>query len=151
MGATDRVPAFGLWLYARDYAEAAGIVQAEKHEKIFMPCYYLYCHAIELALKALLRCAGYTIKQFIDIGHDLDELLEAAQNSGLADCLPKLDPDQFKAIKSANAYYRSKDFEYIMAGTKHLPTIGILGSCAQQLVAFTKQECEKSRQKRHPT
>ncbi len=48
------------------------------------PRYFLFCHAIELVLKAFLAYQGYSQKELIDIfGHDLEALLAKSIDLGL--------------------------------------------------------------------
>ena len=69
----------GLLKHAEDFAKAATIVvDADEHDKAPIAVYYLYGHAIELALKSVLRLHGDSDKCLKKIGHDLDCALKRA-------------------------------------------------------------------------
>ena len=50
----DRTSSMGLWTYAKDYLEAGYTVTTNVSRALApTPAYYLYSHAIELALKRI--------------------------------------------------------------------------------------------------
>lgn len=48
------------------------------------PAYFLYTHAIELAMKAFLAANGMDEKRLMKIGHQLDHLLKSCIDDGLS-------------------------------------------------------------------
>ena len=129
----DRTSPLGLYRYADEYRAAAEIVQSQKPGKLIIPIYYLYGHAIELALKAFLRSQGQTVEQLKSLGHDLEVALSAAEASGLAGFMT-LPADDRTALELLNPYYRDKELEYIKVGTKHFPTPQSLRHCVDTIV-----------------
>jgi len=65
------------------YAAAADAVN-ERHPNSLHVLSHLLGMSIELALKAYLRQAGFTVERLRKLGHDLAGLLGAAENMGLA-------------------------------------------------------------------
>ena len=141
MDPIDRTSALGLWRYAHEFWQAAEAAQAIKPGKVFIPSYYLYGHAMELALKAFLRSQGHTVAQLRDLGHDLEAALKTAEGAGLSTFV-NLSNDDRTAVGLLNLYYRTKELEYIVVGVKHFPTVQSLRSCAQNLVRGTKGPSE---------
>jgi hypothetical protein len=101
--------------------------------------YYLTCHAVELALKAFLRLRrvpSETLKK--KLGHDLEKLLEQADDEHLAEYLTP-DARQRSALKRVNTYYRHKVLEYFsrrqpLRGPEGLSNLGTLDSLAHELI-----------------
>lgn len=108
------------------------------------PAYYLYCHAIELVLKAYLRGSGSSLEELKHIGHDLSKAYEKALVAGLkSKCA--LTPDMETAINLVNQVYRDKEFEYIKIGARTIPTIEILRETTELLVSNLERYCYKKR------
>jgi hypothetical protein len=55
--------------------------------------YFLFCHSIELVLKAYLLSRGGTTKSLKKLGHDLTKLFQTCGIKGL-----KLDPDDVRRL-----------------------------------------------------
>jgi hypothetical protein len=56
----ERTSATGLWMFAESYRDAANHLVQGCDLRHDAPIYFLYTHAIELALKAYLRAKGST-------------------------------------------------------------------------------------------
>lgn len=112
----------GLWNYAAHFFRAAEKLQDEKEAGIDIPIYFLYGHAIELVLKALLSYHGYDEQKLITIRHDLDKAWKKAEDHGLSNYLANVE-DVEKTIGSFNHYYKTKQFEYLYPGFKRYPRI----------------------------
>mgnify|MGYP001609530027 CR=1 FL=1 len=113
-----RTTAQGLIRYARDYFKAYKIVQQQEPKiiSLYQVKFYLLCHAIELALKADLKRRGYTRKQLLDLGHNLENLLRLLKEKHEV----ILDAESMKQILLADSLYSSKQFEYPQTGEKYL-------------------------------
>ena len=89
----SRTTAIGLARYAKEYLEAAIVVDQEMGKRAAfirvspIPAYFLLTHGIELTLKAYLRFAGLAVEQLgaRDLGHDLKALYAKACELGLGD------------------------------------------------------------------
>ena len=105
-----------------------------KHDSQDTVLYYLYCHSIELALKALLAYHGYSREDLkTRIRHDLKRAWKAALETGLADYLTEV--EQIRTVISVlSPYYMAKEFEYITGGYRSLPTIGDLYQATTQVI-----------------
>lgn len=122
----SRTTAIGLARYAKEYLEAAIVVDQElgvKRSPFYIspiPAYFLLTHAIELTLKAYLRGAGLSVRQLQGVGHDLDALLAKANELGLGDChtFTAEDNEAFAFLVAANSHHR---FRYIQTGETRLP------------------------------
>ncbi|HUD09866.1 MAG TPA: HEPN domain-containing protein [Patescibacteria group bacterium] len=115
-----RLTSRGLIMYAWDYFKSFEDLH-EKHPKPisrYEVKYYLLCHAIELAMKAYLREKGYTRKQLLDIGHDLEKLIKELHSNEVL-----MDVDSMVRTFTANQYYKTKQFEYPQTGFKELPNL----------------------------
>lgn len=141
----DRTSSMGLWRYSKDYLEAGYAVATALPRAVApTPAYYLYCHAIELALKAYLRGKGASIKDLKRIGHDLFKAYDKAMSIGLKN-LCELTPELVDAIKLVNPTYSKKEFEYITAGAKTLPQIEIIQETAVSLIYGIERFCCEKR------
>lgn len=129
----SRFTAIGLIKYAFDYQKAYTLLQEQEKrvQHLYQVKYYLVCHSIELVLKAFLRMRGYSRKQIIDFGHDLESLL----NELYTEHSLFVDEDSAIRIKSANKYYSSKQHEYPRVGMKELPSITELSSILDLMIA----------------
>jgi hypothetical protein len=141
----DRTSSMGLWTYAKDYLDAGYAVTTSVPQALApTPAYYLYCHAIELALKAYLRGTGESITDLKRIGHDLSKAYKKALTIGLKD-ICELTPELVEAIELANPIYSTKEFEYMKVGAKTLPNIKVLHATAGSLIYGIKKFCCEKR------
>jgi hypothetical protein len=86
-GDDERTSALGLFNTARSYWRSAEYLSAAHLSGIThpgAPVTFLFCHAIELYLKAYLRCAGKDVSQLKKLGHHVANLAQSAVKSGLA-------------------------------------------------------------------
>ncbi len=140
----DRTSAPGLLRSAREFMDAALIVHERRGNVPFSPVYFLYGHAIELALKAFLRLHGYSMERIDEIGHNLESLVAEAHRFDLLTIIP-MSSVHLEAISSLNPYYRGKELEYIDAGQKWHPSLPDLQSCCRTLVHRISLLCRKNR------
>jgi hypothetical protein len=64
-----------LWFYAESYRDAANHLAQNCKLRHDAPLYFLYAHALELALQAYLRAKGATTDEMRRLGHRLPVLL----------------------------------------------------------------------------
>lgn len=82
----DRTTAFGLFNYAHSYWQSATKLHFVKVRASHpdSPVLFLYCHAVELYLKAYLRAHGVSAAQLRkSYGHNLIRLAAGARRNGL--------------------------------------------------------------------
>ena len=138
----DRTPSSGLWWFAEDYYKAAVVTSDIRNCSLCSSVVpnYLVCHSIELVLKAFLRAKGFRVQNLRKFGHDLESVLAEARKQGL-DGFCTVPSEFLEHLRRANFYYRLKDFEYIVAGVMHLPSLDVLLSGARVLLGGTKEFC----------
>lgn len=137
----------GFWNYARHFLTAA---RSARTDKEFSPVpYYLYCHGLELALKAFVLARGGTQHQLKSkIGHNLDRALRQAESKGLRD-LVSLTQGETTQVQRANAYYDDKGFEYFTAhpavtGYPNLPELTLMDALLDRLLQGIELECAQA-------
>lgn len=117
------------------------IAKAFKQSAHFSPVpYYLYCHAIELLLKAFLLANGVPkidLPKRALYGHDLGKILQKAKELGLG-AVVIITQELEKEIEKANKYYAHKGFEYFdvikaVSGYPELPDLLSLECVASAL------------------
>ena len=128
---------------ARDFLEAARLIRPQK-PVWFAPTYFLVCQSIELSFKAFLRGSGYSDTQLRRIGHDLDASASAAIAAGVASYI-SLSEQDIAAIAAVNPYYRFKDFQYSVSGSKSFPHPDVLLELAERLWQNLRVFCEEHR------
>ena len=110
----------GFLKHAEAFAQAASvIVESEKNEasKVLRPILYLYCHAIELALKSVLIRHGTTDKKLKKISHDL---AKAFCRACKYEEMKFLSSDLRSCVEQLNPYYSGKHLEYHRTGMMHV-------------------------------
>ena len=139
-----RTNSMGLWTSASEFYEAASLVEKKAEGRISIPAYFLSCRAIELVFKAFLRARGIGLEAMIRMRHDLNLLLSTAEREGL-ESFATLEVDQVNAIRAINPYYKGKELEYIVTGSKRYPHLRDLQSCASTLLKGTMKVCLEGR------
>ncbi len=125
----------GLWRYAREFYRAAKKLTAEDGENIDIVAYYLYCHSIELILKAVLSFKGYKEENLKKIGHDLKKAWKKVVNLEPSIRENLMNPEKIEeVIGMVNCYYKNKEFEYIKTGAKIFPTIKEVHDATEELL-----------------
>ena len=143
-----RLSPLGFHRYASQFYDAAKSVEVGTS---FTPVpYYLYCHSLELVLKAFLLTNNVSIEQLKDsrkLGHNLTKVLNKAKGLGLEDIV-KITGVQEGEIRKANDYYNNphKGFEYFevipaVMGYKNLPDLDVLADLTSTLVAQLELVC----------
>jgi hypothetical protein len=126
----DRTTATGLFNTARSYwrsAEELDALQVEvSHREA--PVTFLFCHAIELYLKAFLRGAGKTIADLKKVGHRVADLAALATASGLS-----LEPEHSEILSHIDDTDVAIEARYIVTGFKTRPANEALAQVAGHL------------------
>jgi hypothetical protein len=106
-GFDDQGAPFAFQFYARDFYAA---YKAYTPRGRYSPArFFLLCHSIELAAKALCLATGSTVPDLHQISHDL---LKACAPSVLGALGITLTPKENTELTKANEYYSNKGFEY---------------------------------------
>ena len=136
-----RTNARGMLRYANDYFKAYKILleREPRFLTLYQVKFFLLCHSIELALKADLKRRGYTRKQLLDLGHDLEKILKVLKEKHEV----LLDVESLRQIFLANELYKTKQFEYSLTGAKFLADISKLESITDLILSKTLYWIEK--------
>ena len=144
------VTPWGFHRYASQFLRTARLVRSHAIRKFSPVPYYLYCHGIELILKAFLLTQGVAKSDLPKptLRHDLDKILARCKRHGL-NAFVKIDVRQEDAIKKANAYYVAKGFEYFeirnaARGYRDLPHLDDLDAVCTMLVRDLEAQCRNA-------
>jgi len=143
MADESRTTGMGLWTDANQMLAAAKHLASVKGFEFSQPLYYLLGHALELSFKCYVRAKGATLSCLRSIGHDLDLALDWALTAGLADIVQITEKDR-GVISLMNGYYKAKEFEYRVTGSKKYPLASDLIELVERILKATKSECRKS-------
>jgi hypothetical protein len=142
-----RTTSLGLLNYAKEYLKAYEILQKENSIKWISPVrLYLFCHGLELALKAFLKNKKKTIAEIKKMGHDLQKIKKESKEMQ-DDKLNALTDHDWAVISILNQYYKKKDYEYIFTGAKQYPSEKDLNktySKVQRFIQLINQDCSDS-------
>jgi hypothetical protein len=124
----ERTNAVGLFNTARSYWRSAEHLAAAHlnltHPQA--PVTFLFCHAIELYLKAYLRGIGpNSVEQLKQMGHRVASLAKTAANSGLV-----IGPEQAEILTHIANTDVAIEARYIVTGFKDRPTNEALSNVA---------------------
>jgi hypothetical protein len=89
------------------------------------PVTFLFCHAIELYLKAYLRGTGKNIAQLKKIGHRVADLAKSSTESGFV-----IVPEQAEILSHIDDDDIAIEARYIVTGFKNMPTNEALSGVA---------------------
>jgi hypothetical protein len=153
LGPTDGTPPISILLSGESYFEAAERLAAaigECHLKPgfeIQPVYYLYRHALELAMKAFLRSGGVTVRELA--GHRLGHNLGRLYNEALAYQLP-LDEEFRKltrrVIRLLDRADREQQSRYVILGVQQMPDLAAVRHVGRGLFAAIRPYCSGSDQ-----
>lgn len=103
-------------------------------------CYYLVCHALEIAMKSYLILNGYKEKDLIDISHNLVDIMKILKTKGYY----TFTSDEEKMILGINKYYSKKEFEYHRtAGQKLYPNLILLKDFTWKVIRDSNEKIEE--------
>jgi hypothetical protein len=126
----ERTNAVGLFNTARSYWRSAEHLNAANLKVTHpqAPVTFLFCHAIELYLKAYLRGAGNNVAQLKKIGHRVVDLARYAAESGLV-----IEPQQSEVLNHIDDRDVAIEARYIVTGFKNVPPNEALSGVATYL------------------
>ena len=126
----ERTNAVGLFNTARSCWRSAEHLNAASLKVTHpqAPVTFLFCHAIELYLKAYLRGTGSDLARLRKLGHRVAHLAKAATESGL-----DLGQEHFEILAHVDDADVAIEARYIVTGFKRVPTNEALSSVAEQL------------------
>jgi hypothetical protein len=90
------------------YAAAADALAERSELDLTHPCYFLRCHAIELALKATLLATGSSLAEVENYNHDLVRTFEEATKRGLT-----ASEETAQTIQQLSGLHRRHQFRYL--------------------------------------
>jgi hypothetical protein len=126
----ERTNALGLFNTARSYWRSAEHLNAARLKLTHpsAPVTFLFCHGIELYLKAYLRAGSHNVAQLKQVGHKLANLARASSKAGLS-----LPPEQSAILSHLDKADVAIEARYLVTGFKSLPTNEALSSLAEHL------------------
>jgi hypothetical protein len=124
----------GLLTTGQGFCESANqINNAPQMTAALLPVYYLYLHAVELALKSYIYFINQDENELKLIGHNLEAALDRALEIGITDIFP-LSQELHKCIQMINPVYKGKELEYFYPGLKRLPAIELVNNSTNSLL-----------------
>uniref|UniRef100_UPI0024932B62 hypothetical protein n=1 Tax=Sulfitobacter geojensis TaxID=1342299 RepID=UPI0024932B62 len=131
----DRTTDFGLFMFAHTYWEAASKMEdikfTSRHRNA--PIRFLYCHAVELFLKAFLRSQNFSLQEVKSMGHDLKKVGEEAKRRGL-----KIDEENLAVLQWITGHNLKN--RYIEVGVQSGPSNETLWCLCSLLFELTGEE-----------
>jgi hypothetical protein len=147
---TSKISPLGFHRYASEFAKSAQEARNALGSLFSPVSYYLYCHSLELALKAFLLAKGVEITELPQkktLGHDLLKILHRAKMLDLEASVP-LPAHWQTELQKANSYYLPPDkgFEYFgveraVRGYPDLPSLDVLEEIVTTLLAKLERVC----------
>lgn len=125
----ERITPLGFLALAKEYYLSFLVVK-EKYPQIVPQLhtkYFLICHCIELIMKTELRIKGISAKELKSslFGHDFNKLLSRLNELDIV-----IDKQSTTQLMLINEYYKTKQFEYPLIGSKSLIPLEKLSSLA---------------------
>ena len=117
--------AVGTAKLAREFFRAADLAQRGGPEADLVSL-YLYCHGMELILKAALISGGVKETTLRMLGHDLTSTLRTLRRHPKSHN-PILTRAESQLLGVLNRMYSQKEFEYLFTGFRQFPSVA---SCA---------------------
>ena len=126
----ERTTALGLFNTARSYRQSAIYLQSAQLDVTHpeAPVTFIFCHSIELFLKAFLRGKGHSVADLKKIGHRIADLTRAARDGGL-----ELDAESAEILSHIDVTDMAIEARYIVTGFKTRPTNEALSKAAEEL------------------
>jgi DNA-binding MarR family transcriptional regulator len=141
---SERTSPVGLFNTARSYWRSAEqlTVAALNVTHPQAPITFLFCHALELYLKAYLRGAGDSLADLKQKGHRVASLAKHAITSGL-----EVAPQHAEVLDHIQEQDVAIEARYIVTGFKQLPTNDALSNAAK---ALDRAVCQALAKAGHP-
>jgi hypothetical protein len=125
----DREPPMGMFLFAESFLDAARHLRRafdnrELSLRFDAPIYFLYSHALELTMKALLRAKGVSARRLAsrEFGHQLQVLWRECFKQGLSTS-PNHDTFISGVIEILDPLATKYEFRYLKVGLKRIPEL----------------------------
>ena len=132
----DETPAEAFLSTAQQYHLAAATL-LPLYQRAESPLYFLFAHAIELALKAYLRSRGLSAPRG-QRGHALQGLFEQCQRKGL-----QVGCDLRNVIHLLESENKQHGFRYFVFEPKGRPDINYLREVVDELMGVVEEEVHK--------
>lgn len=129
----------GILKRSESFLECADIIKnniehSATHSLYPIPLYYLYAHALELALKSYIDFFCQDEKKLRTIGHDIEKILASATDYKIEEVFEP--NDTFNAIVIClNPIYKEKSLEYHRSGLWQQPDPTAVSKQINNLVA----------------
>jgi hypothetical protein len=117
----DRTNSMGLFNRAEAYRLSAMALENRQLRHVHEPIEFLYCHSVELYLKALVRQKHGVKKLQKKFSHNIGRLVRAAEKLGLN--ISQHDHELLAMMNDTDMMIESR---YIRTGTKTRPTFAAL-------------------------
>ena len=133
---------FGILNRSKSFLECADIIKdnielGPTHTIYPFPMYYLYAHALELAIKSYIDFVFQSEDKLKKIGHDIERAWNTAIENDIK--IVFLVNEKFEAvINNLNPIYKTKSLEYHMSGLYQLPNPTIASKEINALVSSLK-------------
>jgi len=116
----DRTTAMGLYQFAESYRICGSslVTRLPSILRFDDPVRFLFLHAIELYLKAVLRSSGMSVLQVKTMGHNIQRLLDMSKTSGFA-----LPADAEQGLVFFADQTPIMETRYLKTGYSHRPTL----------------------------
>lgn len=144
----ERTTAFALLRLGHEYLMAAQCVEASHRAGLLKLPYglsvdYLTGHAFELLLKAHMRLRGATLRDLIDLGHNLMDLWIAAVREELD---TPASADELHNLENLNHIHGKAPYEtrYVRTGVQPEVNLDLLWPLAERLVAALETPCRQA-------
>ena len=152
--AIDREPPIAVFSFSDSYFQAARYLrEAFESDRLKLPfdapIYYLYSHALELAMKAFLRAKGMSGRELRSsgFGHQLLVLWQTCLEKGLYGPSTSATATVGQVIKVLDPYASEFEFRYIQVGTKSLPTLNDVELAAVRVLSMVRPFIPEMRQR----
>lgn len=142
---TVNIGPLGTWHYGKEYLEASHILREASDRDRFSPVpYQLVFQLLELLLKSFLLARGWAKRDVRKIGHDLIQLLNQAEDSGLGESVDISDAERAEVVRAMDYYgeHATRYFESpfrALTGYSDRPDIDRLAGLADRFAGSLKR------------
>jgi hypothetical protein len=115
------------------YKSAEKLNTGSQHLDAPLPVYYLFLHAVELALKSYLYFRGLDEDELHQIGHDLEAAWQKSVELGICDLCSDCQELQ-DCIRIIGPIYNGSQLEYFYPGRQRLPVVVCIHECSGKIL-----------------
>jgi hypothetical protein len=115
------------------YKSAERLNTGPQHLDAPLPVYYLFLHAVELALKSYLYSQGVDEDGLREIGHDIETAWQEARKLGICDLCSECEKLQ-ECIQIIGPIYRGDKLEYFYPGQNRLPAVEYIHKSSGKII-----------------